>query len=180
MVNYIPKGAVKDSGIADVNIGNFENGLYNPDNVQIVCELKGAKTNLTKKQYGHGGLSPVGQGFAYKTGLKNCKRLIVSNFSEIRLYRDNQTDFEVWTLEDLLNPKEDYFQLRKLYLLLSRQYLLGGKTETLLSTFREEQKNITNIFYKEYKILRLELINDIKLRNLSHIYIKSFFRTRKN
>ncbi|PJA48578.1 MAG: hypothetical protein CO170_02345, partial [candidate division SR1 bacterium CG_4_9_14_3_um_filter_40_9] len=167
--NRIPKGAVAGTGIADLTLGYFKEGKYDPENVQIVCELKGAKTNLVKKQFGHGGLSPVGQGFSYKTGFKNCKRLIVSNFYEIRLYRDNQTDFEVWTLDELSDSKDNYFNLRKLYLLLHRDNLLThtgkSKTEDLLSHFREEQKEITAKFYKGYKTLRVELINDMKQRN---------------
>jgi len=167
--NRIPKGAVAGTWIADLTLWYFEEGKYDPENVQIVCELKWAKTNLVKKQFWHGGLSPVGQGFSYKTGFKNCKRLIVSNFYEIRLYRDNQTDFEVWTLDELSDSKDNYFNLRKLYLLLHRDNLLThtgkSKTEDLLSHFREEQKEITAKFYKGYKTLRVELINDMKQRN---------------
>jgi hypothetical protein len=37
----------------------------------------------------------------------------------------------------------------------------------MLSHFREEQKEITAKFYKEYKTLRIELINDIKHNNPS-------------
>ena len=164
----IPEGKISGIGNADLILGNFVDGKEDADSVLAVCELKGSKTNLIKKQSGHGGLSPVGQGFAYKTGLKNCKWLIVSNFYEIRLYRDNQTDFEVRTLDELIDPKDNYFQLRKLYLLLSRENLLGGGTESLLSFFREEQKKISDKFYKEYKALRLELIEEIKKKN-SHI-----------
>ena len=167
--NRIPKWWVMSAWIADLTLWYFEDGKYDPDNVQVVCELKWAKTNLVKKQFWHGGLSPVGQWFSYKTGLKNCKWLIVSNFYEIRLYRDNQTDFEVWTLDELMDPKDDNFNLRKLYLLLHRDSLLShsgtSKTEALLSHFREEQKEITNKFYKEYKGLRIELINDMKHNN---------------
>jgi len=94
---------------------------------------------------------------------------LVSNFYEIRLYRDNQTDFEVWNLDELMDPKDNYFNLRKLYLLLHRDNLLAhtgkSKTEELLSHFREEQKEITTKFYKDYKSLRIELINDIKAKN---------------
>ena len=103
--------------------------------------------------------------------MKNCKWLIVSNFYEIRLYRDNQTDFEVWTLDELMDTKDSYINLRKLYLLLHRDNLLShgeiSKTEALLSHFREEQKEITTKFYKEYKGLRIELINDMKHNNPS-------------
>jgi hypothetical protein len=49
----------------------------------------------------------------------------VSNFYETRLYRDNQTDFESWTLDELMDPKDNYFNLRKLYLLLHRNNLIS-------------------------------------------------------
>lgn len=170
-INRIPKWWVVGSWIADLTLWIFQDGSYTPEDVQVVCELKWAKTNLSKKQFWHGGLSPVGQGFAYKTGLKNCKWLVVSNFYEIRLYRDNQTDFEVWTLDELMDTKDDYFNLRKLYLLLHKNNLLSSvgtsKTEALLSHFREEQQTITKEFYKKYKELRLDLINDLKQRNQS-------------
>jgi hypothetical protein len=166
-VHRIPEGSIQGVGNADLILGNFTEGKENAEEIQVVVELKGCKTNLTKKQYGHGGLSPVGQGFVYKTGLKNCKWLIVSNFYEIRLYRDNQTDYEVRNLHEL---SSNDFQLGKLYLLLHRGNLLSGKTEELLSKFREEQKSITDKFYKEYKALRIELINDIRARN-PDIYI---------
>lgn len=64
-----------------------------------------------------------------------------------------------------MDPKADYFNLRKLYLLLHKNNLLTGKTEHLLSHFREEQKEITTKFYKEYKELRIDLINDMKYNN---------------
>jgi hypothetical protein len=35
----------------------------------------------------------------------------------------------------------------------------------LLSHFRDEQLEITKKFYKEYKQLRLELLEDVKKRN---------------
>lgn len=165
MINRIPKWWVLGWGIADLTIWDFVDWKYEPENVQIVCELKWAKTNLTKKQFWHGWLSAVGQGFAYKTWLKNCKRLIVSNFYEIRLYRDNTTDFEIRNLDELLDPKDNYFNLRKLYLLLHRDNLLTGKTEKLLSHFREEQQKITKKFYQEYKELRIRLIQDIRKNN---------------
>ncbi len=91
--------------------------------------------------------------------------MIVSNFYEIRLYRDNTTDFEIWNLDELLDPKDNYFNLRKLYLLLQKDSLLSSKTENLLSHFREEQQKITKKFYQEYKKLRLELIQDIRKNN---------------
>lgn len=170
-IHRIPEWHIKWVGNADLVLWNFVDGKEDAESIQIVCELKGAKSNLVKKQYGHWWLSPVGQWFSYKTWLKNCKWLIVSNFFEIRLYRDNQTDFEVWNLEMLLDPKDDYFNLKSLYLLLHKDNLLANtwtsKTEDLLSHFRDEQLAITKSFYREYKELRLALLQDVKKRNSS-------------
>jgi hypothetical protein len=50
---------------------------------------------------------------------------MVSNFYEIKLYRDNQTDSEEWNLQMLLDPKDDYFNLKSLFLLLQKDNLLA-------------------------------------------------------
>lgn len=170
-IHRIPEWSIPWVGNADIILWNFIDGREDAEKIQIACELKGAKSNLTKKQFWHGGLSPVGQWFAYKTALKNCKWLIVSNFFEIRLYRDNTTDFEERNLKMLLDDKDNYFNLRSLYLLLHRDNLLtdseASKTEKLLSHFRDEQQQITKKFYQEYKQLRIELIQDLRKNNPS-------------
>jgi hypothetical protein len=167
----IPEWTISWIGNADLIFWNFEDGKEDADKIQIVCELKWSKSNLVKKQFWHWWLSPVWQWFAYKTWLKNCKWLIVSNFYEIRLYRDNQTDFEERNLQMLLDPKDDYFNLKSLFLLLQKDNLLAkewiSNTEKLLSHFREEQQKITKKFYKEYKELRFELIQDMRKNNPS-------------
>lgn len=139
--------------------------------MKVVVELKGSGTLLDKKQASYGGQSPVDQGFGYKTSFKDCPRLLVSNFASIRLYRDNKQDFEVWTLEQLIDPSNEYFHLRTLLGLLRRSRLISQSgtsyTETLLSEVRINQETITKKFYKEYKALRFELINDIRQHNPS-------------
>lgn len=134
-----------------------------------MVELKGSGTLLDKKQASYGGQSPVDQGFGYKTSFKDCPWLLVSNFASLRLYRDNKQDFEVWTLEQLVDPSNEYYHLRTLLGLLRRSRLISssGKsyTETLLSEVRIKQEKITKSFYREYKGLRFELINDIRHNN---------------
>jgi len=168
-IHRIPEWTISWTGNADLIFWNFEDGREDAEKIQIVCELKWAKSNLTKKQFWHGWLSPVWQWFAYKTWLKNCKWLMVSNFYEIKLYRDNQTDSEEWNLQMLLDPKDDYFNLKSLFLLLQKDNLLAkewlSNTEKLLSHFRDEQQKITKNFYKEYKELRIDLIKDMNQHN---------------
>lgn len=157
------------SKIADVWLGFFEEWRYTFEGVKVVVELKWSGTLLDKKQASYGGQSPVDQGFGYKISFKDCPWLLVSNFASIRLYRDNKQDFEIWTLEQLVDPSNEYYHLRTLLGLLRRSRLIAqsGKsyTETLLSEVRIKQEQITKDFYKQYKTLRFELINDIRYHN---------------
>jgi hypothetical protein len=93
----------------------------------------------------------------------------VSNFASIRLYRDNKQDYELWTIEDLVKPDNDYYNLKSLLVILGKKYLISesGKspTETRLSEVRIIQEQITKKFYQQYKSLRFELINDIRRHN---------------
>lgn len=163
-----PKDRVETRGgqIPDATLGYFKN---NSKRVIAVVEIKDANTSLDKSQHREGNLSPIQQAFKYKPQFKECGFVIATNFFEIRLFRDNQLDFERFTLADLVDPKDDYFQFRKFYYLLSAQNFVTeqGQTETerLLSAIRIEQEKITNSFYKEYKKLREDLILDIVLNN---------------
>lgn len=155
--------------IADVGLGRFPDWSYSIEWVQVIVELKGSTTLLERKQASYGGQSPVDQWFGYKTSFKHCPWLIVTNFASIRLYRDNKQDFEVWTLEELASWADDWFALKKLLVLLHRKRLVSAswpsRAEELLSKFRYDQATISKKFYQEYKNLRLELINDMRVRN---------------
>jgi len=87
----------------------------------------------------------------------------------VRLYRDNKQDFEVWTIEELANPDNEYYNLKTLLGLLKRNHLISQSgtsfSEKLLSEVRIKQEQITKDFYKQYKTLRFELINDIRHHN---------------
>ncbi len=176
-INLHPKASTPvGSKIADVWLGFFEDGLYSYEGVKVVVELKWCDILLDKKQASYGGQSPVDQGFGYKTSFKDCPWLIVSNFASVRLYRDNKQDFEVWTIEELANPDNDYYNLKTLLGLLKRNHLISQEwssfSEKLLSEVRINQEVITKRFYQDYKNLRLELINDIRQHNpATHVEI---------
>lgn len=165
-----PKDNVETGGgqIPDATLGYFTNGTKR---VVAVVEIKDVNTSLDKSQRREGNLSPVQQAFKYKPQFKECGFVIATNFYEIRLFRDNQLDYEKFTLPELLDPKDDYFQFRKFYYLLSVNNFVAEKgqteTEKLLSAIRIEQEKITNKFYKEYKQLREDLIKDIVNNNKS-------------
>lgn len=163
-----PKDRVETKGgqIPDATLGYFEG---NTKRVVAVVEIKDANTSLDKSQHRQGNMSPIQQGFKYKPQFKECAFVIVTNFVEIRLFRDNQLDYEAFTLDQLVDPKDDYFQFRKFYYLLSSVNFVTEKgqteTEKLLSAIRIEQEKITNTFYKEYRKLREDLILDIVKSN---------------
>ncbi len=150
-------------------------GYFDPEkdkqhsNTQVVVEIKDATTPLDKSQRREGNLSPIQQWFKYKPQYANCKRVIVSNFIEIRLFKDNQLDYEIRTLEQLLNPHNDYYNFKVFHYLLCADHLISktttSTTEKLLSDMRIEQEKITKAFYKEYRTLRHALIQDLSKRN---------------
>lgn len=141
-------------------------------NIAAVVELKGANIELDRPQRREGNMSPVQQGFKYKTQYRNCPFVIVSNFWEFRLYRDNLLDYEVWTLDDLVEPKHDYLKFKTWYVLLKKDNFISisgpSKTEELLSDIRIEQEEIGKKYYKIYKGIRIELLRDI-YKNNAHI-----------
>ncbi|MDQ1281669.1 MAG: hypothetical protein QG630_20 [Patescibacteria group bacterium] len=159
---------IKGGQTADAALG-FHFNNEKEISVQVVVEIKDANKNLDKPQQRANSETPVQQGFRYKSGFRNVKFVIVTNFLEIRLYRDHQLDYEKFELSDLVDSKDNYFNFRKFYFLMSEENLISkvgeSKTEKLLSKIKINQEEITKKFYKEYKDLRLILINDIKDNN---------------
>jgi hypothetical protein len=178
MHTIIPKYRTDESGgqKPDAVLGH-----YSPetDNTIAVVEIKDANTSLDKPQRREGNLSPIQQGFKYKPQYKNCSFVIATNFFEIRIFKDNQLDFEQFTLESLVDPKDNYYNFRKFYYLLCPDNFITKKGDTptgnLLSEIRIEQEEITKKFYKEYKKLRRELILDIAENNKKASKRKNFY-----
>ena len=144
---------------------DFILGHFSTSKWHIIGELKWAKISLDAPQKWHGSITPVQQAFKYKGNLRDSSFVIVSNFFETRLYYDNYLDYEMWTLDTLVNPKDDYFELRKFLYLLSEQNLIAKRWESttkwLISFIQNRQKEITKNFYTEYSLLRKELFKDI-------------------
>ncbi len=163
-----PKDRVDSGGgqIPDATLGYFAG---KEKRVIAVVEIKDANTSLDKSQHREGNLSPIQQAFKYKPQFKDCGFVIATNFFEIRLFRDNQLDYEYFTLATLADPRDDYFEFRKFYYLLSAQNFVVDKgetkTEKLLAAIRIEQEEITSKFYSKYKKLREDLIKDIVKNN---------------
>lgn len=163
-----PKATSDKGQLPDAIIGyfNLENEIKR---VSAVVELKGASISLDKPQKREGNMSPIQQAFKYKSQYRACPFVLVSNFWEFRLFQVNQLDYEIWTLNDFVNPSDDYFQFKKFYYLLNKENFTAKEgqtnTERLLSDIRVEQEEISKSFYAMYKDLRIELLRDIYHKN---------------
>jgi len=157
------KGQLPDAVLSHTDVTN------DIKNIAAVVELKGASVELDRPQRREGNMSPVQQGFKYKTQYRNCPFVIVSNFWEFRLYHDNQLDYELWSLDDLVDPEDDYLKFKTWYTLLHSDNLTtpkgASKTEGWLSDIRFEQEEIGKKFYKVYREARTELLRDIYQHN---------------
>lgn len=166
--NFEPKATTEKGQLPDAVVG-YTDKANDIKNISAVVELKGAAVDLDRPQQREGNMSPVQQAFKYKTQYRNCPFVIVSNFWEFRLYRDNLLDYEAWTLDDLVNPDDDYLLFKTWYVLLKSDNFITdkgtSKTENILSDIRIEQENISKKFYKVYKDARLVLLRDIYSRN---------------
>ncbi len=151
---------------ADAGLGWFDG---KKQRVFAVVEIKDVNKPLERSQQREGNLTPIQQAFKYKPLFKDCRFVIATNFYEIRLFQDNQLDYEQFTLKSLCDPANDYFELKKFILLLSAENFVSGRgksrTEELLSEIRIEQEKISKDFYNEYSHLRLELMRDIWKNN---------------
>ena len=163
-----PKATTEKGQLPDAVL-SFTDKPKDIENIAAVVELKGASIELDRPQQREGNMSPVQQGFKYKTQYRNCPFVVVSNFWELRLYHDNQLDYELWTLDDLVDPEDDYLKFKTFYTLLHSDNLTtpkgASKTEGWLSDISLEQEEIGKKFYKVYREARLELLRDIYQHN---------------
>lgn len=166
--SFEPKATTDKGQLPDAVI-SYTDTANEVRNIAAVVELKGASIDLDRPQRREGNMSPVQQGFKYKTQYRSVPFVVVSNFWEFRLYHDNLLDYEVWTLDDLINPDDDYILFKTWYALLKKDNFTtakgSSKTENLLSDIRIEQENIGKKFYKVYKEARLDLLRDIYKHN---------------
>lgn len=166
--SFEPKATTEKRQLPDAVIGHTDVSKQIA-NITAVIELKSGSVALDRPQRREGNMSPVQQGFKYKTQYRNCPFVIVSNFWEFRLYHDTQLDYEVWTLDNLVDPKDDYLKFKIFYTLLHSDNFITAKgpskTENLLSDIRLEQEEIGKKFYKVYREARLELLRDVYQKN---------------
>lgn len=144
-------------GAVDLALGHFSH-----DERKIVApfELKGADTkNLDAIMPGRA-KTPVDQAWEYATNNVGSKWVLVSNYLEIRLYSygEGRQAYESFDLARLHEPEE----FARVQLLLSAENLLGTRTQELLEESRTENRDITNRLYADYKVLRGDLIGEVR------------------
>jgi len=144
-------------------------GFFGKMNVtRVVVELKDATTNLDKKQAScESKLTPVEQAFGYVSGYDRCDWIIVSNFKELRLYHKSRGRgfYEKFDVLELGKPEE----FRKFYFCLCPHNLnnndQNAPMDLLVKNTSAGEKAITEKFYKDYKNVRMELLDHLKTNN---------------
>jgi type I restriction-modification system DNA methylase subunit len=147
------------------NIPDFVLGTFNPhaavERWRAVGEIKAVNVNLDLPQTSRRNHeTPVQQAFRYAlTGKPGVEWVLLTNFAEIRLYRNGYTGaYQRWTLEELC--RED--RLAEFYLLLCREHLAPdhGEPETLriLNDSLSAGMALTEGFYGLYDLARQKLL----------------------
>lgn len=135
-----------------------------------VGEIKNSKTDLDQPQLGRANKeTPVEQAFRYATkGRPGVEWVIVTNFREIRLYKNGYTNaYHSWRLEELVNEAK----LAEFFCILGPAGLLGaGRDPLALRVFRESVfagKNLTEGFYGLYKLVQEALVEHLRSESAS-------------
>jgi len=144
-------------GAVDTALGTFSGSERT---VLAPFELKGPGTEDLDAIMPGRNKSPIQQAWEYAIDAPGAKWVLVSNCAEIRLYAfgHGRALYETWDLGRLDDPEEH----ERLWLLLSAQNLLSGRTAALLDESANEQKNITDKLYLDYKWTRNTLIQTLQ------------------
>lgn len=144
-------------GDVDLALGYFTNDNNKADDqVFAVFEAKGAKTKDLDAIMPGRHKTPVQQAWEYARDAKGCQWVLVTNYTEIRLYHIGETSlvYETFDLANLTDPAE----YARFQLCLHADNLLTGKTLELLRQTHQVGKDITDRLYDDYKSLRETLI----------------------
>ena len=170
--------SVLDSTEADGALGFF---TKDTQIVRAVVELKDANTNLDKRQNRANNQSPVEQAFSYahKQG-SGCRWVIVTNFTELRLYHASSSlEYERFIITKL-DKEEDF---KRFYFLLCKDSLISkhGKSaiDKLYDANELARTEISNKFYSEYKSLRTDLFDALKSNNETIDQLTLFSKAQK-
>lgn len=147
-------------GIPDAVLGTFNAGA-GVERWRAVCEIKGLSVDLDAPQTSrHNRETPVQQAFRYAlTGRPGIEWVIVTNFREIRLYRNGYMGaHQRWTLTEL-RDQDRFFEF---WALLCQPHLApetGDPSETLriLNASVNAGLTLTEGFYGLYDLARQKI-----------------------
>lgn len=159
----------KTTGATGRDIPDFVIGRFDPTaNVEqwiAVGEVKDSRSNLDQPQLNReNNETPVEQGFRYATrGRPGIEWVIISNFKEIRLYKNGYTGaFHRWYLHELRNPDK----LFEFYALMRPASLIDfGRSPLTARLFRDgisAGKEMTENFYGLYKLAQQKLLTALR------------------
>lgn len=172
VLGYVPLGqgpvhhiVPKRTSAGGQNIPDFVLGTFNPqkkvERWRAVGEIKAPSVNLDLPQTSRKNHeTPVQQAFRYAlTGKPGVEWVILTNFAEIRLYRNGYTEaYQRWTLDELCREE----RLVEFYMLLCRESIAPehGEPETLriLNDTLSAGLALTEGFYGLYDLARQRLV----------------------
>ena len=108
------------------------------------------------------------QAFDYKANQTSCIYVVTSNFEKLRFYINNAVEFEEF---DLFTLTEERFQL--MYLCLAKDNILNNVPLAIKQASIQEEKNITDEFYKDYSLFKRELFRDLVKQNMKNDVFRS-------
>ncbi|MEI8243446.1 MAG: DNA methyltransferase, partial [bacterium] len=137
-------------------------GFFGPekDTTRVVVELKAPGADLDARQSAYGNLTPVEQAFGYLAKFDDCRWVIVSNFTTVRLYskRRGQVCAHAFDVADLAKPDS----IRLFLFLLGRDRLIApppqaSAIDLLLDESCAKEQTITHDFYALFTAVRSDL-----------------------
>ncbi len=164
----LPKWAVPGVGAADAALGLFR---FDPDgkptgHPRVLCELKGAGTDLDKKR-DQKGRSPVAQCWEYLNATDGAVWGLVSNYEEVRLYSRSRGSNYVHRafLEDLRDPDAfaDFYAVFHPHSLLGTGNFVPNAAWILQETI-DKQETVGARLYDEYRTRRHGLVRLLQAR----------------
>ncbi len=144
-------------------------GFYGNDRdlTRVIIELKAPAVDLDGKQAAHGGMTPVEQAFSYVPKFDNCRWVIVSNFTKLRLYNSARGEgyCRQWNIADLKDPDT----CREFLYCLRKDHLISASDTSIIdelahATYAQEEL-ISKEFYEFYKGLRSGLFDELVRAN---------------
>lgn len=146
------KQPIPGGTIVDLALGDFHGDRAS---VAAPFELKGPKVALDRIMPGRN-KTPVQQAWDYAIDAPGARWVLLSNMREVRLYAfgHGRQDYEAFDLQRLNEPAE----LRRFQLLLRPESLLAGPTKDLLDRSAAADRDITDALYRDYRLLRDELL----------------------